>query len=388
MKILLIDTPARKKLFPLTLTRATCHLRIGITTLKEKWENLSGLPVEVLTEPYLQPLYQLPVGGEYFAIYSDVLPSKDLYNSILLLPADHALVNEGYVVAGRCQLPSPPVFGEVLFSNVATIPFDGLVRRLTMPQQIFKWNSIYLEADFDAIRSTRNYRGKAGDAIITNPENVFIEDGAVLEHCVINASTAPVYIGKDTHIMDGCSIRGPFALCHGAVLKMGTKVYGATTIGPGCVAGGEIKNSVMMGYSNKAHNGYLGDSVLGHWCNLGAGTSNSNVKNNAGTVKVYNYEANDYISAGDKCGLVMGDYSRAAINTSFNTGTVVGICCNVFDTGLTKKFISDFSWGGNGGHRYLLPKCIEDIKQWMKFKNVPINEATIKVLTHIFDATS
>src|SRR5215467_11739207 len=196
-----------------------------------------------------------------------------------------------------------------------------------------------------------------------NKTAIFIEPGAVLNHCILNASTGPIYIGKNSTIMEGAVIRGPFALCEGAVVKMGAKIYGATTIGPYSVVGGEIKNSVIQGYSNKAHDGYLGDSVIGEWCNLGAGTSNSNVKNNAGEVTVWNPATKGYIVAGNKCGLFMGDYSRSAINTSFNTGTVVGVSCNVFADGLSPKHIPSFSWGVKG-ERYEFDKAIRDIANW------------------------
>jgi UDP-N-acetylglucosamine diphosphorylase/glucosamine-1-phosphate N-acetyltransferase len=218
---------------------------------------------------------------------------------------------------------------------------------------------------------------------VISPQSIFIEEGASISHSILNASTGPIYIGRNSNIMEGCLIRGPFALCESAVVKMGTKIYGATTIGPCSTAGGEIKNSVLFGYSNKGHDGYLGDSVIGEWCNLGAGTSNSNLKNNAGEVKVWN--AGQFISAGLKCGLLMGDYSRAAINTSFNTGTVVGVCCNVYGEGLMPKYIPDFSWGvHNKGPKYAFEKALRDIENWKKLKNQSLTDAEILTLKHIF----
>jgi len=202
---------------------------------------------------------------------------------------------------------------------------------------------------------------------------------------MLNALTGPIYIGKNAHIMEGCLIRGPFVLGDGAILKMGTRIYGATTIGPGCIVGGEIKNSVMMGYSNKAHDGYIGDSVIGEWCNMGAGTSNSNVKNSGGDVKVWNYATNDYMSTGQKCGLVMGDYSRTAINTAINTGTVIGVCCNVFGEGLTPKVIPDFTWGTKGLTTYEFDKALKDIGNWTSMKNKEVGTEQKTVLRHIFD---
>ena len=211
-----------------------------------------------------------------------------------------------------------------------------------------------------------------------------MEAGAKVENCTLNAAEGPVYIGKNATIMEGSMIRGPVAICDGAVVKMGAKIYGATTIGPFCTAGGEIKNSVLFGFSNKAHDGYLGDSVLGEWCNLGAGTTNSNVKNNAGEVKYWVDADKKEISAGIKGGMLMGDYSKAAINTSFNTGTVVGVCCNVVTPGLTPKLIPNFSWGADGITKYKLNKALLDIDNWKKLKGATITEREKQILTDIY----
>ena len=220
---------------------------------------------------------------------------------------------------------------------------------------------------------------------VNNASQVFIEEGAQINFCSLNASAGPIYIGKNTTVMEGCLIRGPFAVCEGATLKMGAKIYGATTIGPYCIAGGEIKNSVLSGYSNKAHDGYLGDSVIGEWCNLGAGTSNSNLKNTAGNINTWNYYESKYTPSGNKCGVIMGDYSKTAINTSDNTGTVIGICCNVFGEGLTPKFIPDFTWGLKEKNRYEFEKAVKDMAVWKKLKNKTMTPYETQVLKHIFD---
>lgn len=209
----------------------------------------------------------------------------------------------------------------------------------------------------------------------------------MLSHCIINAETGPVYIGKEAQVMEGCMIRGPLALCEKSVIKMGAKIYGATTIGPNCVVGGEIKNSVIFGNSNKSHDGYLGDSVIGEWCNLGAGTSNSNMKNNASEVRMWNQSQKDLITSGlSKCGLIMGDYSRAAINTTFNTGTLVGICANIFGEGLPPKFIPNFTWGNKGLSKYEFEKALADIDKWKKLKDDVLTEKEKMQLKLIFDA--
>jgi UDP-N-acetylglucosamine diphosphorylase/glucosamine-1-phosphate N-acetyltransferase len=213
---------------------------------------------------------------------------------------------------------------------------------------------------------------------------VFIEAGARVENCLLNASTGPIYVGRNAEIMEGAMVRGPFALCEGAVVKMGATIYGATTIGPYAVVGGEIKNCVIGAFSNKAHHGYLGDSVIGQWCNLGAGTSNSNIKNNASTVRVWSHHRQAFLPGGLKCGLFMGDYSKCAINTSFNTGTVTGICCNIFGETKPPKFIPNFSWGHAEEGSYALEKALDDISKWKKLKNRILTEEEKQSLEHIF----
>ncbi|MEO6819531.1 MAG: glucose-1-phosphate thymidylyltransferase, partial [Ginsengibacter sp.] len=216
--------------------------------------------------------------------------------------------------------------------------------------------------------------------LITGRNTIFIEDGAKVRFSILNAETGPIYIGRNAEIMEGSLLRGPISIGENAVVKMGTKMYGATSIGPHCVAGGEIKNSVLIGYSNKAHDGYLGDSVIGEWCNLGAGTSNSNLKNTASMVKVWVRNNNNYRIVGNKCGLIMGDYSRSAINTSFNTGTIVGICCNIFGH-FPEKFIKDFNWGDQ---QYKFEKAISDIRNWKKFKNKKVTDREIAILKNLY----
>lgn len=250
---------------------------------------------------------------------------------------------------------------------------------------ILKLNDSELRKDFEAITAGRKSKPVPRSVRVTSSKNIFIEEGAKLQHCILNASAGPIYIGKNAEIMEGALIRGPFALCEGSVVKMGAKIYGATTIGPHSVVGGEIKNSVIFGYSNKAHDGYLGDSVIGEWCNLGAGTSNSNLKNTAKEVKMWDDSSQSYINAGLKCGLFMGDYSRTAINTSLNTGTVVGVCVHVFGAGgLVSKYFPDFTWGCKG-EKYQFVKAIRDIENWKRLKGHRLIEKEKQILKHIFD---
>ncbi|MDP4259087.1 MAG: putative sugar nucleotidyl transferase [Bacteroidota bacterium] len=269
----------------------------------------------------------------------------------------------------------------------------ALAKQISHPWDIIRHNAQAIADDFALLTKDRTSQPIPPTVQSIRPENIFIEAGAILNYCTLNASAGPIYIGRNAEVMEGSLIRGPFALCEGAVVKMGAKMYGATTIGPYSTVGGEIKNSVIFGYSNKGHDGYLGDSVIGEWCNLGAGTSNSNLKNNAGEVKVWSPSRSAFIAAGAKCGLFMGDYSRSAINTSFNTGTVVGVCCNVFGDGaggvgipgaLTPKFIPSFSWGFVA--KYEFDKAIRDIGNWKALKGQTLTDPEIQTLKRIYEA--
>ena len=274
---------------------------------------------------------------------------------------------------------------ELIKSSVEnnTDDFLGKASKLLQIPDILQYNSSEIKKDFDlitkgrltaAISSTNKLMGSA----------IFLEPGAVVEHSYLNASEGPVYIGRDSLVMEGSMIRGPFALGERSVVKMGAKIYGATSIGPGCVVGGEIKNSVIFGFSNKAHDGYLGDSIIGEWCNLGAGSTNSNMKNSGGSVKLWNPIRKTYLDAGLKCGLMMGDYSRSAINTSFNTGTVVGPASHVFGNGATPSYLPSFSWG-YGHEIYDFEKAIQHISKWKKLKGHVLSEEEIIQLKNIFD---
>ncbi|RYY25955.1 MAG: glucose-1-phosphate thymidylyltransferase, partial [Chitinophagaceae bacterium] len=275
--------------------------------------------------------------------------------------------------------------GDLAIDEIAD---PALVNSIARPWHIFRLNDWALRQDFVLLTQNRQSAPIPDTVTTIHPQNIFIEPGAKLGHCTLNASTGPVYIGADTEVMEGATIRGPFALCEGSVVKMGARIYGATTIGPNSMVGGELKNVVIFGNSNKAHDGYLGDAVLGEWCNLGAGTSASNVSNNAGDVQVWANASRYFENAGTKCGLLMGDYSRAAINSSFNTGSVVGVCCNIFTTGLVPKHVPSFTWGEGKAGSYVFDKAIEHISNWKKFKKQELSNAEIQRLKHIFDTLS
>lgn len=344
--MLLNDKGFSDDLFPFTLTRHVADIRIGILTIREKWEMLIGHPVNTTS------------GSDS--------------------PDD--------VVVAANIVPS-----SARFSGSAGTPFENLhdlvhaSKTIRYPWDICQLNDWAIRQDFELITASRKFRQVPPAVQAVEPSNIFIEEGVTLAHCFINASTGPVYIGKNATIMEGAMIRGPFALCEGAVIKMGAKIYGATTIGPYSVAGGEVKNSILHGYSNKAHDGYLGDSVIGEWCNIGAGTTNSNIKNNAGTVKVWHQASQTFYEAGQKCGLLMGDYSRCAINTSFNTGSVVGVSANIFGEGLTPSYMPNFAWGFKPLVKYEFDKALRDIANWKKLKGKSLSNEEINQLRNIFN---
>ncbi|WP_205511350.1 putative sugar nucleotidyl transferase [Longitalea arenae] len=347
-RVFLSDKEVADHLFPFTQTRSVADIRIGILTIRQKWERLLGEPVTVLRKDE-------EAAADAIVFAANIIPTAQFIHSML--------------DAGGAPALQPD------YSSVKVLQY---------PWHIFLWNDWALREDYQLLTQHRVSAPIPESVQVVNAGNLFIEPGAVLNHCLLNASTGPIYIGPNAEVMEGSLIRGPFALGEGSVVKMGTKIYGATTIGPHCVVGGEIKNSILFGYSNKAHDGYLGDSVIGEWCNLGAGTSNSNIKNTASEVNVWHHPTREYLRAGLKCGLLMGDYSRAAINTSFNTGTVVGICANIFGEGMPPKFVPSFTWGNKGLSLYEFEKALTDIGNWKKLKNQLLTEAEITQLKHIF----
>jgi UDP-N-acetylglucosamine diphosphorylase/glucosamine-1-phosphate N-acetyltransferase len=263
------------------------------------------------------------------------------------------------------------------------IELDEELKEIRYPWDIVALNAWAIEKDLELLDKKVKWSALSNTNNTTKEADIFVEKGATVEHCFINATDGPVYIAKGAVVMEGSMLRGPLAICEGAIVKMGAKLYGATTVGPYCTVGGEVKNSVLFAYSNKAHDGYLGDSVIGSWCNLGAGTSNSNVKNSAGDVQVYT--PNGLVNTGLKCGVMMGDYTRTAINTSINTGAVIGVCCNIFGTGLTPKYVPSFSWGADGIQRYQFDKALEHIANWKGLKKQTVTDAETFILRHIFD---
>lgn len=377
-----------ENLYPFTLTRQLQDIRVGILTIREKWEMMLGLPSFDKKEDDYKDLGRSvnideAVGNDVcLMIHGNVLPTPKLVKAILRLKDGEFIATPGgSSVAFR--ITKRDIVDKFKIKVGHAVTFKESVKTIQYPWDIFQLNDWAIRHDFALLTEKRKSQPLSKTNKVTKASQVFIEKGARVEYSVINASDGPVYIGKNAEIMEGCLVRGPFAMGERACLKMGTKVYGATTLGPGCVVGGEIKNSVLFGFSNKAHDGYLGDSVIGEWCNMGAGTTNSNLKNNASDVKIWTPKGE--INAGMKCGVIMGDYTRTAVNTSINTGTVIGVSCNVFGAGLTPKYIPSFSWGSEGVNRYDLDKAMLDIADWKKLKDKSVNEEEKSILKYIFD---
>jgi UDP-N-acetylglucosamine diphosphorylase / glucose-1-phosphate thymidylyltransferase / UDP-N-acetylgalactosamine diphosphorylase / glucosamine-1-phosphate N-acetyltransferase / galactosamine-1-phosphate N-acetyltransferase len=387
MQIILFDNGFRKKLFPLTANRAVADIRIGMLQIKEWWALLTNKQVDVCTEGVLNLQYNTIKPGEYIWIDATVLPNTQLLQQIENIQLNEALYDEIGLVAVRKNSNTPLLDYESLDKNIEKNTLINNTTRLQTPQQIFQLNDAVLREQYLLVTKNRKSQPIPTSNKIIDAQNIFIEEGAVVEHSLLNASTGPIYIGRNATIMEGCIVRGPFAMCENAVLKMGTFVYGATTLGVHSIGGGEIKNSIIGDYSNKAHHGYLGDSVIGQWCNLGAGTTNSNIKNTAGEVKLWNYYSNTYEPASQKCGVIMGDYTKCAINSSINTASSFGVSCNVFGEGLLPTVLNNFAWGTQQKSWYAIDKAIKDIDNWKKLKRKAITEAEITILTTIFEAT-
>lgn len=363
-------------------------IRVGILTIREKWEQWLGLKSFDRKEGGYKDLDRaIEIDGFIgediiYLIHGNIIPTSKLIKQVKKLKS-----GEFISVPEKESIIYCISKNELLDPNKIkvkkAVELDEEFKEIKFPWDIFHLNNRAIEHDFELLTQGRKSQKISSTNKLTKASAIFIEKGAEVEHCFLNASEGPVYIGKNAVVMEGSMLRGPIAICESATVKMGSKIYGATTIGPNCIVGGEIKNSVFFGNSNKAHDGYIGDSVIGEWCNLGAGTSNSNIKNTASPVLLWT--PNGAANAGLKCGVMMGDYSRTAINTSINTGTVIGVCCNVFGSGLTPKFIPNFSWGSEGIRRYELQKALTDIDNWKQLKQQNSTENEKIILKHIFD---
>lgn len=382
MNVVLFDDPAvRTNLLPFTFTRPVGEIRIGILTIAQKWEHDLRQPVSLKTESYLQVKYSFAHEPDSLFIEASICPDKTLANAVMNLQPGEGLQHNNVIVAYRGSSPE-----SVTFKN-----YNEALVRIDQPWKIFQFNAAELRKDFLRITSGRtSHPVQDNHTKVYNPQNIFLEEGVHLRAAILNAEDGPIYLGRNAVVQEGAIIKGPFSLGEGSHVNMGAKIRGDTTVGPYCKVGGEISNSVFFGFSNKAHDGFLGNSVIGEWCNLGADTNTSNLKNNYEPVKLWSYGKGGFVNTGLQfCGLMMGDHSKCGINTMFNTGTVVGVSANIFGDGFPRNFIPSFSWGGASGFTtYQLNKALETAERVMARRNRKLEEADRHILSHVFEITT
>lgn len=386
MNYILFDGAHRDALLPFTFTRPVAEIRVGILTIKEKWESFLGATTSTVTEDYLADKYPMVEMEENIFINASYLPQENLVEIIKNLEPNQAVFRQDEVVAFHAYESQE----EVDLDSYEQIQFEQPCVTIEKPYDIFMKNDWALRADFELITSDRTSEPIPENVQYLSPENIFIEEGAKINFAILNASTGPIYIGKNAEIMEGSVIRGPFALGEESQVKLGAKIYGATTVGPHSRVGGEVNNSVIFGYSNKGHDGFLGNSVLGEWCNIGADSNNSNLKNNYDEVKLWSYESRSFEKTGLQfCGLMMADHSKCGINTMFNTGTVVGVSANIFGAGFPRNFIPSFTWGGpQGVQKYVPNKAFQTADIVMKRRHHELTEIDKEILLHIYNETT
>lgn len=393
--LIFFDLPATHQgLFPLTFTRPTAELRIGILRIREKWEKrLREYESGNLTASWLAGMFPFPTSGEYLYVNGNVCPSEALVDAVKRLERGQGLLDQDQnLIALRTdrRFEEAIEIMDFMFEEADTDFFELPFTKIERPSDIFHHNRQELTEDFHLLTAGRTSQP------ITDPntavyaaEQIFLEEGAEVRAATLNAEAGPIYIGKNARIEEGCMVRGAFALCENATLHMGAKLRGDTTVGPYCKVGGEVSNSVLMGYSNKGHEGFLGNSVLGEWCNLGADTNISNLKNNYSEIRVWDYNTEDFVSTGLIFhGLIMGDHAKCGINTMFNTGTLVGVGANVFGGGFPPKFVPSFSWGGaHGLQTFQLPKFFDMASRMMQRRDRVLTSGMQRILEAVFEKT-
>lgn len=373
------------RLNPLTLTKAISNLRIGITTIKEKWDHLLSAQTSVKTcQSYLnwQNNLSLTPGEQNIFINSSYIPNKQLVARILDLEDGESLYQKGSLIASKVTI------GKTSFEK--ELEYEGELIKINYPWDLFQLNDQVLKQDFELLTEGRKSASlSSSNTIIGDSKLIFLEENAKIEASILNTNSGPIYLGKNAEIMEGSIVRGSLALCESASLKLGTKIYGATTIGPHSKVGGEVNNSLVQGFSNKGHDGFLGNSVIGEWCNLGADTNNSNLKNNYGEVKMYSYASKTFVNSKLQfLGLIMGDHSKCGINTMFNTGTVVGVFANIFGSNFPPKYIPSFSWGGSEGFvKFELDKAKEVAERVMERRGLKLSKEEESVIEYLYQST-
>lgn len=389
MNIILFDNETRSQLLPLTYTRPVCEIRVGILTIKEKWERWLSGNVSYITQDYLAEKFPIDYGDTNLVINGSVLPSPQLCTLINEMDYNEAyLKGEELIVAKLNEEQFEKLIHDEDITEIRGIDIeDTEFLKIDHLWDIFQINHKAIEQDYEILTKGRTSLALGDTNRAIGLDHIFIEEGANITFATLNATKGPIYIGKNATILDGALIRGPFAMGANSVVKMGARIYGATTLGPYSKVGGEIKNSVILGYSNKGHDGYLGDSVIGEWCNLGADTNNSNLKNDYGEVKLWSYTEDRFVKTGQQfCGLIMGDHSKTAINTMFNTGTVVGVSTNVFGEGFPRNFIPSYSWGGkNGFQEYKIEKAFLTMEKVLGRRKMELSVEERVIMLRIFE---
>jgi UDP-N-acetylglucosamine diphosphorylase/glucosamine-1-phosphate N-acetyltransferase len=384
MNYILFDA-SRDSLKPLTYIRPVCDIRIGILTIREKWEKYLGDKTSTITENYLSAKYPTAHSEEMMLINGSICPTSSLVEEIKNLKVGQALVSGNNVIA-MYKTKEQFLSDE---DSTQEVSFEGEFIKITNPWDIFALNDKALREDFKLLTQGRKSAALSDTNRVLGKENIFVEEGAEVEFAVLNAKEGPIYIGKDAQIMEGSVVRGPFAMCEHSVLKMASKIYGATTLGPYVKVGGEVSNVVIFGYSNKAHDGFIGNSVIGEWCNIGADTNASNLKNTYEEVRLWSIEQNTFVPTGQTfCGTIMGDHSKCGINTMFNTGTVVGVSSNIYGHGYQRNFIPSFVWGGTAGLKVFdIDKAIQVAEKMYQRRNIEMSDLDKDILINVYKQT-
>lgn len=390
MNYILFDDESRSNLLPFTFTRPVADIRIGILTIREKWEKYFGIKTSSLTENYLSVKFPVLISDDNVLINGSICPDLSLVDAINKLEKNQALINNNLLLAVRLDKNNVANFSFSSFEKYCCVSVTSAFMRIAQVWEIFSKNGEAIKDDYILLTKGRKSAPISNTNKVFSKETIFIEDGARVECSIINAEGSYIYIGKDAEIMEGSIINGSFALCEHATIKMGAKIYGPTTIGPYSKVGGEVNNAVIFGYSSKAHDGFLGNSVLGEWCNIGADSNNSNLKNNYAPVKVWNYKEKKFLNTGLQfCGLMMGDHSKCGINTMFNTGTVVAVSANIYGAGFPRTFIPSFTWGSPLGFtNYELDKAIEVAERVCKRRDIVFGDVDAAIFKHLFEITA
>ena len=388
MNYILFDNFRRNNLLPLAFTRPVADIRIGILTIREKWEKLLNSTTSTLTESYLSKKYPLKKEEDNLLINASILPTVDLVEIIHDLQPGQTLSKDDYIIAMR--LKAEDVDQMPVEENLTDIRTELDFLKVNNTWDIFAKNDRAIRDDYALLTNGKQSAPLSETNFVRgNKNDIFLEQGAVVEYAFLNTENGPIYIGRNTEIMEGAKIRGPFALCDHSTLKLDAKIYGATTIGPHCKVGGEVSNTVFFGYSNKAHDGYLGNAVIGEWCNIGADTNNSNLKNTYDIVKLWSYAEERFVNTGLQfCGMIMGDHSKTGINTMFNTGTVIGVSCNLYGSGFPRNYIPSFSWGSPLAIKeYNMKKAFEVAEAVMGRRGIQFDGVEKDILEYLFNET-